>query len=265
MTVPDSTINDFGSYANNDQPLQLQHSSNQSNNERASPIDDVITYGQKMVQLKTLMNQLSNQNVSFLLPNVNVPVSDSKAVGLRGELCHTCLTGKIEAIFSFDRLESLVTKDHTCNLQELSKIRKTEDISNVRSNRHQHFISSFAQIISECVGSEHIILIAEELQEPSIKLTLQYYAGKILPQCIFSKVPGPFYRQRLLSKDPYIDLGRVSNNHWAQRASTAQDHKTILSTEELLDFLNHTKSSFGTFQVELRDALQHYFLLYINF
>jgi hypothetical protein len=41
------------------------------------------------------------------------------------------------------------------------------------------------------------------------------FAGIILPQYIFNKMPGPFYRQRLLSKEPCIDLGRVNDNHWA--------------------------------------------------
>jgi hypothetical protein len=168
----------------------------------------------------------------------------------------------IDPIFSFDRLDSAVKTDHTCSSQALSKIQNRIDISDFRKRSNEWIISSLVQVISVLVGSEPIFLTAEELQAPSTKLTLQYYAGKILPQCIFSKMPA--YRQRLLSKDPYIDLGRVSNNHWARRANRGHDRKTILEAEELLEFLDLTKSTFGAFQVELEDGMQHYLLLYIN-
>jgi hypothetical protein len=120
------------------------------------------------------------------------------------------------------------------------------------------------ELISDLVGSGPIFLTAEELQAPCIKPSLQYYAGKVLPQYIFSKVPGPFYRQRVLSKDRYIDLGRVSNDHWAHRSNRAKDQRIILKMEELLEFLNLAKSTFGAFQVELEDGMQHYLFLYIN-
>jgi hypothetical protein len=68
-----------------------------------------------------------------------------------------------------------------------------------------------------------------------------------MPQYIFNKMPGPFYKQRLLSKEPCIDLGRVSDNYWTRRASRGPDRKTILKAEEVLDFLNLTKSTFAAF------------------
>jgi hypothetical protein len=114
------------------------------------------------------------------------------------------------------------------------------------------------------VGSGPIYLIAEELQAPCSKFTLQYNAGKLLPQYKFSKMPGPSYRERSLSKDPYIDLGKVGNNHWAHRANRGNERKTILKAEELSDFLNLTRSTFGAFQVELEDGMQHYLFLYID-
>jgi hypothetical protein len=157
------------------------------------------------------------------------------------------LISKAEPILSFDRLELLVTTDHTCNPQGLNKVRDMADISNTRSKFHEHFISSFVQLISSCVGSRHIFLTAQE----------------ILPPCSAGSLQDS--KHWILSKEAHCDLGRVSNNHWAHGASTGQDHKTILSREELVDFLKCTKSTFGVFQVELEDGLQHYLLLYINF
>jgi hypothetical protein len=70
--------------------------------------------------------------------------------------------------------------------------------------------------------------------------------------------------QRLSSKGPYIDLGRVNNDHWAHRAKSGQDRRTILKMEELLEFLNLATSTFAAFQVELGDGMRHYLFLYIN-
>jgi hypothetical protein len=164
---------------------------------------------QKFLQFKMLMNQLFNYSVPFYLPLIHAPKNTPKAVGFRGASCNTCMSSIIDPIFSFDRLDSVVKTDHTCSSQALSKIQNRIDISDFRKKFHELIIRSLIQIISGRVGSESIFLTAEELQAPCSKLTLQYYVGRIWPQCIFSKMPGPFYRQRLLSKDPYIDLGRV--------------------------------------------------------
>ncbi|MGC2684641.1 MAG: hypothetical protein WA323_22505 [Candidatus Nitrosopolaris sp.] len=210
------------------------------------------------------MNQLSNHSIpsnNFYLPVIHAPMPTHKAVGFRWEFCDICLSGELDPIFSFDRLDSAVKADHICNSQALSKTQNRADISDFKKCSREQAISILKELSSNLLGSGPIFLTAEELQAPCSKPSLQYYVGKILPQYIFSKVPGPFYRQRVLSKDPYIDLGKVSNDHWAHRANRGQDGKTILKMEELLEFLNLAKSTFGAFQVELEDGMQHYLFL----
>jgi hypothetical protein len=214
------------------------------------------------------MNQLSNHSIpsnNFYLPVIHAPMNIPKDVGFRWEFCDICLSGELDPIFSFDRLDSAVKADHICNSQALSKTQNRADISDFKKCSREQAISILKELSSNLLGSGPIFLTAEELQAPCSKPSLQYYVGKILPQYIFSKVPGPFYRQRVLSKDPYIDLGKVSNDHWAHRANRGQDGKTILKMEELLEFLNLAKSTFGAFQVELEDGMQHYLFLNINF
>jgi hypothetical protein len=211
-----------------------------------------------------LMNQLFDRSILFYQPLIHAPMNIPKAVGFRGVSCDTCISCTADPIFSFDRLDLAVKTDHTCSSQAISKIQNRIDTSDFRNGSHEWIISYLIWIITCLVGSEPIFLTAEELQAPCSKLTLQFFAGMILPQYIFNKMPGPFYRQRLLSKNPCIDLGRVSNNHWARRAIKGHDRKIILKAEELLDFLNLTKSTFGAFQLELEDGMQHYLFLHIH-
>jgi hypothetical protein len=263
-TVADSTTKDFWWDFGKNTSSHLQHSSNQSNNDRLNPIDEAIRNANKLVQLKTLMNQLSNNSIPFHLPLTYAPMNIPKPVGFRAEFCDTCLSSTIDPIFSFNRLDSAVKTVHTCNHQTLNMIQNRTDISDFKTKSQELITASLAHIISSRVGSESIFLIAKELRAPCSKYSVQYYAGKILPQYIVSEIPVPFSRERVLSKDPYIDLGKVGNNHWARRAKTAQDCKTILKMEELLEFLNLAKSTFGAFQVELEDGIQHYLFMHIN-
>ncbi|MGC1932300.1 MAG: hypothetical protein WA667_25285 [Candidatus Nitrosopolaris sp.] len=143
--VADSTTKDFwwefgkDTTNDNDQSENMPPLlSNQSNNASRDPIDESIRNAHKLLQFK-LMNRLSIQSIPFYLPIVDASMSISKPVGFRGELCDTCLLGKIDPIFSLDRLESLVMTDHTCNSQDLSKIRNMAHIPNVRSRFHEFF------------------------------------------------------------------------------------------------------------------------------
>jgi hypothetical protein len=76
--TPDYSIKDFGWYANMNtnlsrmDPIFFQHLSNQSSNQTPSRADEFFTNLQKMLQLKTIMNQNSNQEIPYFLPTMNV-------------------------------------------------------------------------------------------------------------------------------------------------------------------------------------------------
>jgi hypothetical protein len=266
-TVADSTTKDLwwrpGSDANNNQFETTPHLhvlSNQAANESTDPLYQSVKFAQSLLQFTMVVDQLYAH--SNPLQNIYLPVTHlmdgsriiSKPVGFRGQMCTVCCSGKIDPIFSLDRLESLVTVDHTCIPQELNKIQNMANILSVRSRFHDFFMNSFAQFITTWVRSDQVFLIAEELLPPCSALSLLYQLVKIIP----------FFRQRILSRDAHIDLGKVSNKHWAHRAIEGQGYKIVLSKEELADFLSLTKSTFGAFQVELEDGSRHYSLIYIN-
>jgi hypothetical protein len=69
---------------------------------------------------------------------------------------------------------------------------------------------------------------------------------------------------RLLSKDAYIKLGKVSQGHWANRAIKANGQTIGLSAHDQADFMDLTNSTFGAFQVEAEDGSTHYLFIYMK-
>jgi hypothetical protein len=86
ITVADNSIKDFGWYTNTNKnlsrmdPIFLQHLSNQSSNQMPSRQDEFLTNLQKILQLKTIMNQNSNQEIPYLLSTMNVSRPCSAAI-----------------------------------------------------------------------------------------------------------------------------------------------------------------------------------------
>ena len=221
-------------------------SSDQSNNDIWHHIDDYIRNVPKLLQFTMLTTKLSNYSrFPFYMPVIHAPMNILEAVGFRWVFCDTCESAILDPIFSFDRLDSAVKPDHTCKPQALSKTQNRTDISDFKKVWREEANSYLKWIISVRLGSGPIFLTAEELQAPCSQ------------QVSVST-------QRLSSKGPYIDLGRVNNDHWAHRAKSGQDRRTILKMEELLEFLNLATSTFAAFQVELVDGMRHYLFLYIN-
>jgi hypothetical protein len=122
----------FGKTSKIDGRWQIFTTSNQSKNDRGNPLDDIIPNVEKFLHLRTLMNQLSNYSIPLYLPVKCAPMNIPKAVAFRGVSCDTCMSSTIIPIFSFDRLDSAVKKDHTCNSQALRS-----DISDFRALLHK--------------------------------------------------------------------------------------------------------------------------------
>ncbi len=70
VIVTDNRVNGFCWYPNTN--IFLQHLSNQSSNEMPSRLDESFRNLQKLLQLKTLMNRHSNQEIPFFQPPMNI-------------------------------------------------------------------------------------------------------------------------------------------------------------------------------------------------
>ncbi len=83
-----------------------------------------------------------NPIVSPIPTTTNSPIpngtTNSKVLGLRGELCIKCCSSKIEAILSFDILEPLVKADHRCESEGYIKLQNMPNSSVVRKVSMYH-------------------------------------------------------------------------------------------------------------------------------
>jgi hypothetical protein len=114
-------------------------------------------------------------------------------------------------------------------------IQSRTDISDSRAKSYESIISILEHLIIGCLGPQPIFLTAKEVVAPCRNML--YHAGYILFQRA-RKMPMSDLLMFFFNQRTYIDLGRVSKDHWGHRAISGQDRKTILKMEELLEFLN---------------------------
>jgi hypothetical protein len=104
-------------------------------------------------------------------------------------------------------------------------------------------------------------LKAQELNSP--KLLLPHMGNKKLPE-----------NRSWIEEEEYIDLDNISHSNnvekeknWDFRVIKEEGVMKIIKidNDELTDFVNNAKATFGAFQVRLDDGHKHYFLISINF
>ncbi len=183
---------------------------------------------------------------------------------MHGEVCTKCCSSKIEGILSFDILEPLVKVDHRCESEDYLRIQNKPNSSAVRKDYYTSFILNLATYIDLWLRNRPANLVAEELLPPYIPplIALMYkdygrvfFQGQLLD---ITKIKPHHKEIRIISKDAYINLGKVTQSHWANRANRSNGQRITLSMEELTDFIGLTNSTFGAFQAELEDGSRHY-------
>jgi hypothetical protein len=190
--------------------------------------------------------------------------TNSKVLGVHGEVCTKCCSGKIEGILSFDILEPLVKTDHICESEDYLSIQNKPNNSAARKDFYESFIKELAIYMGLWLRDRPANLVAEEIlppyTPPLVALMYKNY-GRVFFQgqrLDITKITPHHKDAKLLSKDAYINLGKVTQSHWANRAIRSNGQKITLSTEELAYFMGLTNSTFGAFQVELEDGSRHY-------
>jgi hypothetical protein len=134
--------------------------------------------------------------------------------------------------------------------------------SAVRENCYISFIEDLTTYMGLWLRDRPANLVSEELlppyTPPSVAIMFKYYGSTFLQGqwCVISWITP--HQVKILSKDAYINLGKVAKSHWANRAIRANGRKIGLSSDELADFIGLTNSTFGAFQAELEDGSRHY-------
>jgi hypothetical protein len=140
----------------------------------------------------------------------------------------------------------------------------------VRKDFYVLFIENLTTYMGLWLRDRPVNLVAEELlppyTPPLIALMYKYYGGVFFQgQWLdISKITPRHREAKILSKNEYINLGKVTKDHWANRTISSNGQKIELNAYELADFIGLTNSTFGAFQVELEDGSRHYSFIYMK-
>jgi hypothetical protein len=170
-----------------------------------------------------------------------------KPIGFRG-ICDVCQSGQIEAVWNFVEDGSLTKVIHACDAEAV--LRVTHQSEEKRKALRHASGRCLAALVDYWIGHTEVYLKAEE----------------ILPTERYDFVTGA---ERPPSHGGYFSLGDLKENHWADRAikenkktPTAVGAVTIIK-DELLDFLNIARATFGIFRVKMPDVGTREFFMYI--
>jgi hypothetical protein len=218
-------------------------------------------------QLTPADNGIYNLSVNNITGSNNIP-STNPPVGYRSFTCAQCLTGLVDAVLlsEYERIgPASFNVEHTCKQEDLQKFKHTSErnyIDMTRRNELQEKVTKYlADIIHQWVGLDKDVYLSS-IEVPTHIFRSEYSKEKNNNKNISDKV------EEIKSKyskpwieGSYIKLGMLDNNHWAYRALNENEDKgTATDNNELLDFLNHAKSTLAPFQAEVGGRLRNFYI-----
>lgn len=229
-----------------------------------TPLSDPFAEAvRNFLEVRNLMQNLM-QYTSIVPPIMNginaVPadIRINKPVGIRANLCTLCLSGSVEPVWKFVEDGTLTKVYHTCEAEEIQRIKnlRCEVEETQRTSLEQSF-----RVLTECVdlwlGQDEIFLKAVELppNEFATGSTTKENVANEIPVIVLS------YSEDLKCKD----------NHWAGRAIQESSKKRLtmlagavaITKNEVKEFLNIARATFGVFKIKMPDGSMSNFFMYI--
>jgi hypothetical protein len=219
----------------------------------------------------SLPSSLSNLN-NFQTNN-NIMNNNRLPIGYKVRLCNKCLPGnRVEPILASSlEMEALTKVNHVCEAEIPASSIQQEHVKNSSINiineARVNLVSYLMQVVNMRTGQQEgggagvdVHLKAQELNSP--KLLLQHMGNKKLPE-----------NRSWIEEEDYIDLGNISHSknvekekNWADRVIKEEGAIKMIkiNKNELTDFVNNAKATFGAFEVQLDDGDKHYFLISIK-
>jgi hypothetical protein len=74
----------------------------------------------------------------------------------------------------------------------------------------------------------------------------------------------PYWLQKLLLYEEFIDLENIDENDWANRLISSNNNSTEITREELVRFINLSNSTFGLFKFQKDHIINYPFFSYLQ-
>jgi hypothetical protein len=220
----------------------------------------------------SLPSSLSNLN-NFQTNN-NIMNNNRLPIGYKVRLCNKCLPGnRVEPILASSlEMEALTKVNHVCEAEIPASSIQQEHVKNSSINiineARVNLVSYLMQVVNMRTGQQEgggagvdVHLKAQELNNP--KLLLQHMGNKKLPE-----------NRSWIEEEDYIDLGNISHSknvekekNWADRVIKEEGAIKMIkiNKNELTDFVNNAKATFGAFRFHLDDGGKCCLLISIKF
>ena len=200
-------------------------------------------------------------------------INNELPAGYKVQLCNKCLPGnRLEPIFASLEMEALTKVNHICEAASPASSIQQEYVKNSSTNiineAQVSLVSYLLQVVNMRIGLQgggarvDVHLKAQELNSP--KLLLPHMGNKKLPE-----------NRSWIEEEDYIDLGKISHSdnnvekeeNWAYRVIKEEGAIKMIkiNNDELTDFVNNAKSTFGACQVQSNHGGKRYFLISIAF
>lgn len=208
---------------------------------------------------------------SFVLSFSNSKSNKNLHAGYRVRVCNTCLSGNSLELIPPDSIEfeTLTKVHHMCeqgNLTSSTLQESVRDNPNIREAQNNLF-TTLTNVVDIRIGHQEgevsICLRAQEVFKREHQLLLQSLGNKRLPE-----------NRSWIEEEDYIELDDIDCNNniekekqWPYRIIKEEGrHKVIkISKNELTDFLNIAKGTFGAFSIKIDDEVKRYFIISIVF
>lgn len=213
----------------------------------------------------------SQNSTNITTNNANLPEENNGLpVGYRIVSCNRCVSeNRLEPIFTSVEAEALTKVINLCDLEHIaSKEDQCAKNSPIFIKQRQN---DLIFRLREAVDLRVSLCQEEEEGDATLKIQEIRSYQSVLPYMQKIKLPGN--KLWIGKEEDLIDLGNMDLNniehgkHWVCRAIKENGAKKItkLDRDELVDFLNITKSTFGAFRIKTGSGVRRYFLMSLIF
>lgn len=212
-----------------------------------------------------LISLISTRNSSNLgiFPLLSI-LNENKKVGIRGHVCHNCLSYWVEILYSnseelISQIRSTKPIPHSCNPKNVADAHKVQDIENKKRDLENLLHNLLLSLTHVCTLKPY--LKTEELTYPP-----NYSIDLLLNQSDHPRRENDSAEQQLSRRcwiegeevncNPInINLTSLAEKHWAYRAisDAVRFGKSLLAIDnnELTDFLKTVKGTFGVLTTDI--------------
>ena len=169
--------------------------------------------------------------------------------------CHKCSMPTLKPFFDFQEIHPANKFFHSCysNQQQIQKYKDNND-PQIKTLKLQQILLS---VIDFRLKSENILLkmivFPQDLIENSLSLKILIF----LMDLVGIEEDPLRWLFEILKNERFVDLGKISSQHWARRAYyddgnySAEGNVTKLEKEELKQFINMTEGTFGLIKFKI--------------